>query len=85
MMSSKHYLLTAVALVVRYSSPMASLVLTDSLQLTALKSYETKLCELIPRSFSASQENTTWTWHNVTNLLAINGCNLVNMLLKFCY
>nr|CAD7259850.1 unnamed protein product [Timema shepardi] len=41
--------------------------------------------ELIPRSFSASQKNTTWTWHNVTNLLAINGCNLVNMLLKFCY
>nr|CAD7393903.1 unnamed protein product [Timema cristinae] len=34
------------------------------------------LGELIPRCFSASQENTTWTWHNVTNLLAINGCNL---------
>ncbi|CAG2059383.1 unnamed protein product [Timema podura] len=29
---------------VSYSSPMASLVLTDSSQLTALKSYQTKLC-----------------------------------------
>nr|CAD7200268.1 unnamed protein product [Timema douglasi] len=27
-----------------YSSPMASLVLSDSSQLTALKSYQTKLC-----------------------------------------
>nr|CAD7457313.1 unnamed protein product [Timema tahoe] len=41
-----------------YSSPMASLVLTDSSQLTALKSYQTKLCIPTPNHMFLTEE---WT------------------------